>query len=406
MPARFGQRNRFDVADRPVMFQALVVAACFAVFGTHEETYLALYAAGVFVLLGLTGWASVKRLWRTRRVEKRWPTFVGTVAAASVTSAAAFLIFVERFGAGAWLYLVLVPILFTIFSRYRSRLDAPAPFDEHVRHESVKALVAWPRALLAVVDGTAAAETALVAQAALTAELRSDAHACCVRTEGGDAYAITLERAFALASHVHMIDDVMDAHDVARARRVDLLVVARELRDARELCRSARIPVLVIGSASARDRYPRLAHIVLGLDGSIAAEVTLPYASRLRALGAKLTILAVPDGDTSSPILGSYVERIAADLGDVTIEIAGSGPARTLVEVVETTRADLVIVASHGRGGTERARHVPLGSVPEYLLGTLDCSMLIIPATEFHLDPALATAVDVVALNLRGRGPG
>ena len=76
VPASFGQRNRFDVADRPVILQVLVVAACFIAFGTHEETYLALYAAGVFVLLGLTGWASVKRLAREARARRGSGRFV------------------------------------------------------------------------------------------------------------------------------------------------------------------------------------------------------------------------------------------------------------------------------------------------------------------------------------------
>lgn len=34
-----------------------VVCVCFLAFGTREETYLAIYAAGVFILLGMTGWA-------------------------------------------------------------------------------------------------------------------------------------------------------------------------------------------------------------------------------------------------------------------------------------------------------------------------------------------------------------
>jgi hypothetical protein len=62
VPASFGQRNRFDIADCPAYFQVIVVAACFVPLGTREETYLTIYAAGVFVFLGLTGWAAVKRL--------------------------------------------------------------------------------------------------------------------------------------------------------------------------------------------------------------------------------------------------------------------------------------------------------------------------------------------------------
>ena len=84
VPAVFGQRNRFDVADRPVFVQVFVVAVCFVAFGTHEETYLALYAAGVFILLGLTGWAAVKRLAR----EARQRTRIGRLAPGDGSSSA------------------------------------------------------------------------------------------------------------------------------------------------------------------------------------------------------------------------------------------------------------------------------------------------------------------------------
>ncbi len=67
VPAYMGQRNRHDVADKPVWIEIGVFVLCFVLFGTAEETYLALYAAEVFILLSLTGWAAVKRLVREYR---------------------------------------------------------------------------------------------------------------------------------------------------------------------------------------------------------------------------------------------------------------------------------------------------------------------------------------------------
>ncbi len=64
IPAWLGLRNRFDVADKPVWVEIGIVALCFLLFGTHEETYLAIYAAGVFILLSMTGWAAAKRILR------------------------------------------------------------------------------------------------------------------------------------------------------------------------------------------------------------------------------------------------------------------------------------------------------------------------------------------------------
>lgn len=56
VPKFMGKRNRFGVADTPVWLEVGLVIICFVLFGTHEETYLAIYAAGVFILLSMTGW--------------------------------------------------------------------------------------------------------------------------------------------------------------------------------------------------------------------------------------------------------------------------------------------------------------------------------------------------------------
>jgi hypothetical protein len=122
LPARLGQRNRFGVAGAPVWCTALVATACFVLFGTHEATYLALYAAGVFVLLSITCWATVRRLLR----ERRGIGVLGAVVAASFTSTATAVIFAERFQDGAWLYLVLVPALYVGMSAARRARGTPS----------------------------------------------------------------------------------------------------------------------------------------------------------------------------------------------------------------------------------------------------------------------------------------
>jgi hypothetical protein len=105
IPRYMGERNQFDVADKPVWLQVAIVGLCFVLFGTHEETYLAIYAAGVFILLSMTAWAVTKRLWRRIREEyalgKLFPIF-GTIAAALLTTGATGIIFYERFFEGAW----------------------------------------------------------------------------------------------------------------------------------------------------------------------------------------------------------------------------------------------------------------------------------------------------------------
>ncbi len=129
VPPMLGKRNQFQVADKPVWIQVVIVAVCFLLFGTEEETYLAIYAAGVFVLLSMTGWAVAKRLLRQVRQQftvGRVALIAGTLLAAILTTGATGVIFVERFAEGAWTYFVFIPLLYALFSYSRTRLGAPS----------------------------------------------------------------------------------------------------------------------------------------------------------------------------------------------------------------------------------------------------------------------------------------
>ncbi|MCK5783224.1 MAG: APC family permease, partial [Desulfobacterales bacterium] len=129
VPPFFGKRNEYQVADKPVWLQVAIVALVFLVFGTHEETYLAIYAAGVFVLLSMTGWAVTKRLLRQVREKFVMGTvllIVGTIVAAILTTGATAIIFYERFTEGAWIYFILIPILYAIFGYTRKRMGEPS----------------------------------------------------------------------------------------------------------------------------------------------------------------------------------------------------------------------------------------------------------------------------------------
>ena len=130
IPANFGALNRYEVADKPVWLQVGIVSLCFLLLGTHEATYLALYAAGVFILLSMTGWAVTKRLLRENSRAfsfQKGAMIVGTIIAALLTTSATLVIFEERFLEGAWLYLIMIPILYLAFTYFRRRIGAPSP---------------------------------------------------------------------------------------------------------------------------------------------------------------------------------------------------------------------------------------------------------------------------------------
>ena len=130
LPPILGEPNQYQVADKPVWIEVAIVSICFLFFGTHEETYLAIYAAGVFILLSMTGWAVTKRL--VRKVREQFHLadsllIFGTVIAAVLTTAATLIIFEERFFEGAWTYLLFIPILYGGFTYFRSRMGEPNP---------------------------------------------------------------------------------------------------------------------------------------------------------------------------------------------------------------------------------------------------------------------------------------
>lgn len=128
IPPRFGEPNVYEVAAFPVWVEVGVVSLCFLFLGTHEETYLALYAAGVFILLSMTGWAVLKRLLRGIRQSFTWtqvPLIAGTLVAALLTTTATLVIFWERFLEGAWAYFILIPALYGLFTYFRARYGDP-----------------------------------------------------------------------------------------------------------------------------------------------------------------------------------------------------------------------------------------------------------------------------------------
>ena len=130
IPHLLGQRNKFEVADKPVWIEVAIVTVCFLLFGTREETYLAIYAAGVFILLSMTGWAVTKRLGRELREQislSKVALILGAVIAATLTTGATVVIFIERFLEGAWTYLIFIPLLYATFTYFRTRLGEPSP---------------------------------------------------------------------------------------------------------------------------------------------------------------------------------------------------------------------------------------------------------------------------------------
>jgi nucleotide-binding universal stress UspA family protein len=89
-------------------------------------------------------------------------------------------------------------------------------------------------------------------------------------------------------------------------------------------------------------------------------------------------------------------ETIAAVLRSSDVDVTGSGPARTLLRLADDRDADLIAVASHGRGGIGRANRVALGSEPTRLIADSTRPGIVVPASGAasfgHVAPACLRA--------------
>jgi nucleotide-binding universal stress UspA family protein len=110
--------------------------------------------------------------------------------------------------------------------------------------------------------------------------------------------------------------------------------------------------------------------ILVGLDGSPLAERALPHAAVLaEALGAELVLMRVLEDDAKSgaPIdpvawrlrrseAAAYLRRVAAQVADgvttVKTELEEGNAAEQIVDFARARDVDLVVIGSHGEGGT------------------------------------------------------
>ena len=106
------------------------------------------------------------------------------------------------------------------------------------------------------------------------------------------------------------------------------------------------------------------------LDGSLEAEQALPFAAVVaERCQSEILLLTVPDElQTESQLekVRQYLQIMAQTLQAKGIPtntlVAGSSPGYTIVEVANSEAVDLIMLATHGRGGFAR---LMLGSVAD-----------------------------------------
>jgi nucleotide-binding universal stress UspA family protein len=432
IPARYGEKNLYDVADRPVWIEVFIVIVCFLFFGTHEETYLALYAAGVFVLLSMTGWAASKRLFRELRKKfetHRVISLAGTVLAALLTSAATLIIFRERFFEGAWLYLLFVPGLYLIFSAYRKRLGAPTSVEDRlgllvaeqkylpVFFDGENGSITKIRKILVPLNGSMIAEQSLPMARHLAHVFVADLILATVSESEKSGERLSEQKV--IDEYLQRTMKVMQSEKIvvrsvkgegappaeisrlARENAVDLIVISTkagfELERlfaesvSRQLIEQTGVPILMLRPTdNLASRYSEFKKIIVALDGSAEAESVLPLVKLLAdQFDNEVLLVSVPEGAESenyAATMKQYLNGIAEGLNSAKTQtkvlLGGSGPARTILAFSKSECADLIVMATHGRGGAERIKHLSLGSVPTRVIEKAECPILLVPVAQ------------------------
>lgn len=147
--------------------------------------------------------------------------------------------------------------------------------------------------------------------------------------------------------------------------------------------------------------------VMLPLDGSPFSEQALPLASTLaKRTGAQLKVVHVhepesePDWDEITPFRYEGVEQaerkwngevlrmeqefLASHHADADCKVIEGSVVASLEEEIASTDPDLIVMATHGRGGISRAW---LGSVADNLVRHIHKPILLIRAREGEAEP-------------------
>ena len=434
VPAPIGERNIFEVADKPVWIEVSLVAVCFLLFGTSEETYLAIYAAGVFILLSMTGWAASKRLTRELR-EKfsvcRLPILGGTIMAASLSSAATVIIFQERFFEGAWTYFVFLPLLYIMFTYVRYRLGAPTSTREALGRLTVERKYLKPfqrepwietkpfQNILVALDGSPFAEQALSLARLLGHSYAANVTLVSVDDNERDGTVASPEtgsqgeRRYSdqelylsqVVSQLHT-DGLQADYQISYGKvaeeinslsyRGDLIVMSTHRRGgmrrwftggsvARKVAELTTSPLLLLRPTEEwRSWRSTLGRILVPLDGSDFGRRIVPYVKALAThFRSQVLLLSVPERLESHVYLVELEQHLksvanlllAAGL-EVETALTGSEPAPTIIETSQSRSVDLIMMATHGRGGFDR---LIMGSVSERVIEESPQPVFLLP---------------------------
>jgi nucleotide-binding universal stress UspA family protein len=161
-------------------------------------------------------------------------------------------------------------------------------------------------------------------------------------------------------------------------------------------------PILLLRTqALAAQEVPTVRRVLVPLDGSGFAEQIIPWVQAVATVAhAEMILLTVPEvpepalyGTLSGAVdelreraeanARRYVEGLAMQLRELGVDarpaVRGSRPATAILEAAEAEQVDLILLATHGRGGVER---LVMGSVADRVVHHAACPVLLLPVRE------------------------
>jgi amino acid transporter len=114
IPRQFGTRGDRLVYSNGIIILGATAAGLIVLFGGDTHALIPLYAVGVFISFTLSQ-ASMVRRWLTRREEGWWWRWWLNATGATITGLVTLVIAGTKFTHGAWMVVLLIPLLMALF---------------------------------------------------------------------------------------------------------------------------------------------------------------------------------------------------------------------------------------------------------------------------------------------------
>jgi amino acid transporter len=168
MPHQFAHRGDRLAFNTGIVVLAAVAAILIVAFGGSVDSLIPLYTVGVFVAFTLSQTGMVKHWWRLRHEERGWKWRAGFNGVGAVcTGIVAIVVGVAKFALGAWIVLLIIPILIFLMLGIKKHYDYVARLtNEQIRpvHRFRKVIIIPIAKLDAVTERTLAFARSIFAE--------------------------------------------------------------------------------------------------------------------------------------------------------------------------------------------------------------------------------------------------